>query len=80
MYLVSPDYLNTVTGNNSDSRLPPPPKVARKASGVGKKHNSSKRRRSVKNTKKKDTVKHEYDKGLKYLPNFRRRISKERDR
>jgi len=51
MYLVSPDYLKTITSNNSVSRLPPPPpKMARKALGAGKKHGG--KRRSVKNTKK----------------------------
>ena len=61
MYLVSPDYLNTVTMNNSSTRLPPPLKTARNVSEAGKRHSSSKWRLSVKNTKKKkDTARHEY--------------------
>ena len=67
MYLVSPDYLNTIRSNNSDTLLPslPPPKMVRKASEAGMKHSSSKwRQLSVKkNTKEnKDTARHEYDK------------------
>ena len=62
MYLVSPDYLKTIMGHNSGTRLPPPPppKMAPRAPGAGKKHGG--KRRSVKNTKnKKGTVKREYD-------------------
>ena len=65
MYLVSPDYLKTVTSCNSATRLPPPrPKTARKALGAGKKHSSSKRRRRQ-SVKKKDAARHEYDKWVK---------------
>ena len=62
MYLVSPDYLKSITSNNSRTRLPPPPspKMARKT--LGQERNSTKQRWSVKNTKKKkDTVKRGYD-------------------
>ena len=76
MYLVSPEYLKTITGNNSDTRLPPPPpKVARKAPGAGKKHGG--KRRSVKNTKnKKGTVKREYDRWVTARATARREYDK----
>jgi len=57
MYLVSPDYLSTVTS-------PPPDKVG-KAPKAGKKHTTSSKRRSsakkIKSKKKKDTPQHEHD-------------------
>ena len=59
MYLVSPDYLNTVTSKNTPS--PPPQPRDTKA---GEKHNSSKRLRPVKKIKKKkekDTPRREHD-------------------
>ena len=61
MYLVSPDYLNTVTSKNTPPPPPQPPDTK-----AGKKHNSSKRLRSVKKrkTKKKDTPRREHDKWL----------------
>jgi len=49
MYLVSPDYLNTVTSKNT----PPPPFQSPNTEKAGKKHNSSKRLRSVKKIKMK---------------------------
>jgi len=49
MYLVSPDYLNSVTSKNT----PPPPPQSPSPKKAGKKHNSSKRLRSVKKIKKK---------------------------
>jgi len=49
MYLLSPDYLNTVTSNNT----PPPPPQSPNTEKAGKKHNSSKRLRSVKKIKRK---------------------------
>ena len=96
MYLVSPDYLNTVTNKNT----PPPPPQSPNTEKAGKKHNSSKRLRSVKKIKTKKKKKylsqHEHDRGLqnvsrqdvdvtmisglKYVANFTRRISKERTR
>jgi hypothetical protein len=60
MYLVSPDYLNTVTSNNSNTTPPLPPDTVRKASKAGEKHNSSKRR-SVKKIKKRYTPKCGHD-------------------
>jgi len=65
MYLVSPDYLNTVTSKNSITppTRPPPDKV-RKAPEAEKKHTSIKRRRSakkIKSKKKKDTPQREHD-------------------
>jgi len=45
MYLVSPDYLNTVTSKNS----PPSPPQTPNTEKAGKKHNSSERLRCVKN-------------------------------
>jgi len=75
MYLVSPDYLKTITSNNRGTGLPPP-KMARKALEEGNKH-SSKRRRSVKHTKKKkDTEKREYDKWVKARATARREYDK----
>jgi len=46
MYLVSPDYLNTVTSKNT-----PPPLLQSPNTKARKKHNSNKRLRSVKNIK-----------------------------
>jgi len=59
MYLVSPDYLNTVTSKNT----PPPPPQSPNTEKAGKKHNSSKRLRSVKKIKKKkkDLSQREHD-------------------
>jgi len=61
MYLVSPDYLNTVTNKNT----PPPPPQSPNTEKAGKKHNSSKRLRSVKKIKTKKKKKylsqHEHD-------------------
>jgi len=48
MYLVSPDYLNTVTSKNT----PPPPHPSPNTEKAGKKHNS-KLLRSVKKIKTK---------------------------
>jgi len=96
MYLVSPDYLNTVTSKN----IPPPPPQSPNTEKAGKKHNSSKQLRSVKKIKTKKKKKYlsqrEHDRGLqnvsrqdvdvtmisglKYVANFTRRISKERTR
>ena len=89
MYLVSPDYLSTVTS------LPLLPAKVRKAPKAEKKHTSSKRRRSakkIKSKKKKDTPQREHDRCatqrlaarrmislLKYVLNCMRRMSKERD-
>jgi len=50
MYLVSPNYLNTVT--NKDT--PPPPLQSPNTEKAGKKHNRRKRLRSVKNIKAKE--------------------------
>jgi hypothetical protein len=61
MYLVSLDYLNTVTTKNS---ITPPPDKVRKDPEAEKKQTSSKRRRSVKkikSKKKKDTPRCEHD-------------------
>jgi hypothetical protein len=49
MYLVSPDYLNTVTSKNTRT----PPLQSPNTEKAGKKHNSSKRLRSVKKIKTK---------------------------
>ena len=49
MYLVSPDYLNTVTSKNTR----PPPPQSPNTEKAGKIHNSSKRLRSVKKIKTK---------------------------
>ena len=49
MYLVSLDYLNTVTSKNT----PPPPPQTPNTEKAGKKHNSNKRLRSVKKIKTK---------------------------
>jgi len=49
MYLVSPDYLNTVTSK----KTPPSPSQSPNTEKAGKKHNSSKGLRSVKKIKKK---------------------------
>jgi len=60
MYLVSPDYLNTVTSKYS---ITSPPDKARKAPKAEKKHTSSKRRRcakKIKSKKKKDTPQREH--------------------
>jgi len=90
MFLVSADYLNTVTSNNINTPATPPPDTVRKASKAGEKHNSSKRRTVKKIKKKKYTPKREHDRcvanaprrdetmisGLKYVPNFTRRMSK----
>ena len=61
MYLVSPDYLNTVTRKN----ISPPPPQSPNTEKAGKKHNSSKRLRSVKKIKTKKKKKylsqHEHD-------------------
>ena len=62
MYLVSPDFLSTVTSKNSITSPPPPDKV-RKAPKAEKKHTSRKRRRSakkIKSKKKKDTPQREH--------------------
>jgi len=62
MYLVPPDYLNTVTNKNSITS--PPPDKVRKAPKAEKKYTSSKRRRSakkIKTKKKKDTPQREHD-------------------
>ena len=60
MYLVSPDYLNSVTSKNTPPPSPQPPDTK-----AGEKHNSIKRLRSVKKikTKKKknDTPRREHD-------------------
>ena len=68
MYLVSPDYLSTVTSKHSITSPPPPPPPAakvRKVPKAEKKHISSKRRRSakqkIKSKKKKDTPQREHD-------------------
>jgi len=67
MYLVSPDYLSTVTSKNSITSQPPPPPSdkGRKAPKTEKKHTSSKCRRSakqkIKSKKKKDTPQSEHD-------------------
>ena len=62
MYLVSLDYLNTVTTKNS---ITPPPDKVRKVPEAEKKHTSSKRRRrsvkKIKSKKKKDTPRCEHD-------------------
>jgi len=62
MYLVSPDYLNTVTNNNSNTPTPPPPDTDRKVSEAREKRKSS-RRRSVqrKKLKKQCTPKRAHD-------------------
>ena len=89
MYLVSPDYLNTVTSKNTPPPLPQSPNTEK----AGKKHNSSKRLRSV---NRKYLSQREHDRwvakrsaarrgltmisGLKYVANFARRISKEPDK
>ena len=54
MYLVSPDYLNTVTSKNN----PPPPPQSPSPKKAGKKQNSSKRLRSVKKIKTKKKKKY----------------------
>ena len=54
MYLVSPDYLNTVTSKNT----PPPPPQSPNMEKAGKKHNSSKQLRSVKKIKAKKKKKY----------------------
>ena len=54
MYLVSPDYLNTVTSKNT----PRPPPQSPNTEKAGKKHNSSKRLRSVKKIKTKKKKKY----------------------
>ena len=54
MYLVSPDYLNTVTRK----KIPPPPPQSPNTEKAGKKHNSSKRLRSVKKIKTKKEKKY----------------------
>ena len=64
MYLVSPDYLSTVTRKHSITSPPPPAAKVRKVPKA-EKHNSSKRRRSakqkIKSKKKKDTPQREHD-------------------
>ena len=64
MYLVSPDYLNTVTSKNT----PPPPPQSPNTEKAGKKHNSSKRLLSVKkiktNKKNKYLSQREHDRDL----------------
>ena len=79
MYLVSPDYLSTVTSNNSiTSPPPPPPAKVRKAPKEEKKHTSSKRRRSakkIKSKKKKDTPQREHDRWAAQRLAARRMIS-----
>ena len=77
IYLVSPEYLKTITSNNSSTRHPPPPppKMARKATGAGKKHGG--KRRYVKNTKKKKgTVKRVYDRWVTARATARREYDK----
>ena len=61
MYLVSPDYLNTVRSNNSITS--PPPDKVRIAPEAEKIHTSSKRRsaKKIKSKKKKDTPQREHD-------------------
>jgi len=62
MFLVSQDYLSTVTSKNSITS--PPPDKVREAPKAEKKHTSSKRRRSakkIKSKKKKDTPQRERD-------------------
>jgi len=54
MYLVSPDYLNTITSKNT---LPPPPQSPN-TEKAAKKHNSNKRLRSVKKIKTKKQEKY----------------------
>jgi len=95
MYLVSPNYVNTVTSKNT----PPPPPQTPNTEKAGKKHISSKRLRSVnkiKTKKKKYSSQREhdrwvvkrsasrrgydYDKWFKVRANFTRRMSKERTR
>jgi biopolymer transport protein ExbD len=64
MYLVSPDYLNTVTSKNSINTPPHPPAKVRKAPEAEKKHTtSSKGRRSAKKmkSKKRKYSSHEHD-------------------
>ena len=74
MYLVSPDYLKTITGNNSGTRLPPPPKMARKARGQEK---TAVNDESIKNTKKKKgTVTREYERWVKARATARREYDK----
>jgi hypothetical protein len=70
MYLVSSDYLNTVTSKNT----PPPPPLSPNTEKAGKKHNSSKRLRSVKKiqTKKKDSSQREHDRWVAKRPAARR--------
>ena len=68
MYLVSPDYLSTVTSKNRIIPTPsPPPDMVRKAKKAEKKHTSSKRRRSakrIKSKKKKYTPQREHDRSV----------------
>jgi len=74
-YLVSPDYLNTVTSNNSSNTPNPSDKIRKASSEAGKKHNSSKRRRTVKKIKtrreydrwvtKRSAARRDYDKWFK---------------
>jgi len=54
MYLVSPDYLNTVTSKNKPPPLPQSPNTEK----AGKEHNNSKRLRSVKEIKTKEKKKY----------------------
>jgi len=65
MYLVSPDYLSTVTSKHSITPPPPPAAKVRKAPKAEKHNSSSKRRRSakqkIKSKKKKDTPQREQD-------------------
>jgi len=62
MYLVSPDYLNTVTSSNSNTPPPPPHDTVRKASDAREKRKSGKRRSvHTEKLKKKYTPKREHD-------------------
>ena len=56
MYLVSPDYLSTVTSKN---KITSPAAKVRKVPKAEKKHTGSKRRRTAK--RKKDTPQREHD-------------------
>jgi len=78
MYLVSPDYLSTVTSKNRIIPTPsPPPDMVRKAKKAEKKHTSSKRRRSAKKIKStKDTPQRERDRWVAKRSDARRDYDK----
>jgi len=79
MYLVSPDYLNTVTSNDSNTPPPPPPGTVRKVTEAGEKHKSSKRwsvQTKKLKKKKKDTARREHDRWVTKRSAARREYDK----